>query len=227
MTPPVLELESVSKHYGALRPLRIAELTLAAGEQVALIGLDQPAAEVLVNLITGGSLPDGGEVRIFGRSTAAISNSEEWLATLDRFGIVSDRAALLEALTTIQNLALPFTLEIEPPPDHIRRQAEAIAGEIRLDRSALDRRAGDLSAAARLRLRFARALAMNPLLLLLEHPSASLGRAEALQVGPDMRRAAEHRHLAALTLTADREFGAAIARRVLLLEPATGRLRRR
>ena len=227
MTPPVLQLQSVSKNYGWLRPLRIAELTLAAGEQVAVMGLDQPAAEVLVNLITGGSLPDSGDVRTFGRSTADIGNGEEWLATLDSFGIVSERAPLLESLTTIQNLALPFTLEVEPPPDDIRRRAEESAGEIRLDPAMLDRRVGDLDAASRLRVRLARALALNPMLLILEHPSTTLSRKEALQVGADVRRVAEQRRVAALTLTADREFGAAIARRVLLLDPATGALRRR
>jgi ABC-type transporter Mla maintaining outer membrane lipid asymmetry ATPase subunit MlaF len=223
----VLEISSLSKNYGALRPLRIAELTLVAGDQVALVGFDQPAAEVLVNLITGGTLPDSGSVRVFGRSTAEISDSDEWLAALDRFGIVSDRAALLESLTTIQNLAIPFTLEIDPPPEDVRRKAEAIASEVRLEPSALECRAGDLEPAARLRVRFARALALDPSLLLMEHPSSSLNRAEALLVGPDLRRAAEQRHLAALTFTADREFGASIARRVLLLEPATGRLRPR
>jgi ABC-type transporter Mla maintaining outer membrane lipid asymmetry ATPase subunit MlaF len=227
VTSPVLDISALSKNYGALRPLRIAELTLAAGDQVALVGFDQPAAEVLVNLITGGALPDSGSVRVFGRSTADIGDSEEWLAALDRFGIVSDRAALLESLTTIQNLAIPFTLEIEPPPDDVRRKAAAIAGEVRLDPSALERRAGDLDPGARLRVRFARALALDPSLLLMEHPSASLNRADALLVARDLRHAAEQRHLAALTFTADREFGGAIARRVLLLEPATGRLRER
>lgn len=226
MTPPILELKSISKNYGALRPLRIAELTLAAGDQLALVGFDQPAAEVLINLITGGTLPDSGEVRVFGRSTADIADSDAWLAALDRFGIVSERAALLEALTTVQNLAIPFTLDIDPPPPDVRRQAEALASEARLERPDLDRRAGDLDAVTRLRVRFARALAFNPSLLLLEHPSASLNRAEAMRVGPDLRRAAEQRQLAALTLTADRDFAAMVATRVLRLEPATGRLRR-
>ena len=57
-----------------------------------------------------------GEVRVFGRPTSAIADSADWLATVDRFGIVSERAVLLEALTVVQNLAMPFTLEIEPPP---------------------------------------------------------------------------------------------------------------
>ena len=50
---------------------------------------------------------------MFGRSTLEIADSADWLATLDRFGIVSDRAALLDALSVVQNLAMPFTLEID------------------------------------------------------------------------------------------------------------------
>ena len=72
MTEPILELDGVTKQYGALRPLRIEHLVVAAGEQIALLGFDQPAAEVLINLITGASLPDTGRVRIFGRSTSEI-----------------------------------------------------------------------------------------------------------------------------------------------------------
>ena len=45
-----------------------------------LIGFDRPAAEVFVNLITGASLPDTGEVESLGRPTRAIADSDEWLA---------------------------------------------------------------------------------------------------------------------------------------------------
>jgi len=50
---PVLELAGISRDYHGLRPLRIAELVVAAGERVAILGLDAPAAEVFVNLATG------------------------------------------------------------------------------------------------------------------------------------------------------------------------------
>ena len=94
-------------------------------------GFDQPSAEVFVNLATGATLPDAGDVSVFGRPTTAIDDSADWLATVDRFGIVSERAVLLDALTVIQNLAMPFTLEIEPPPDdgaRARRGAGARGG---------------------------------------------------------------------------------------------------
>src|SRR5450759_1230548 len=122
----------MSKDYRGLRPLRIAELRVAAGDHVAILGFDQASAEVFVNLATGATLPDAGEVSIFGRPTKAINDSADWLATVDRFGIVSERAVLLDALTVIQNLAMPFTLEIEPPPDEVRVRAEALAHEVGL-----------------------------------------------------------------------------------------------
>lgn len=227
MTSAVLELTSVSKNYGALRPLRIAQLTVAAGEQVAIIGPDQPAAEVLITLVTGASLPDTGEVRVFGRSTAAITDGDQWLAALDRFGIVSDRAALLESLTVIQNLAVPFSLEIEPPPSSVRQQAAGLALELRLAEAAHERRAADLDGASRLRLRVARSLALNPSLLLLEHPSASVARHDVSGVGRDIHQAIERRGSSSLTITADVEFARAVADRRLILDAASGRLRRR
>ena len=88
-----VEITSVSKQYGALRPLRIEQLTVGRSDRIALVGLDQPAAEVFLNLVTGASLPDAGVINLFGRSTLDIVDSSDWLSTLDRFGIVAARAA--------------------------------------------------------------------------------------------------------------------------------------
>ena len=226
MTAPVLELTGVTKHYGALRPLRVEQLTLSPGEQVALLGFDQPAAEVLINLLTGASLPDTGVVRVFGRSTADIADSTEWLTTLDRYGIVSERAALLEPMSVIQNMAMSFSLAIEPPPPDIVRQATALAVEAGLHESVLEQRVGDLDAASRMRVRLGRALAFNPGVLLLEHPSATLLRQDVVRFACDVRAVAERRSIATLTITADAEFAGAVSVRALVLEPSTGRLRR-
>ena len=81
-----------------------------------LIGFDRPAAEVFVSLITGAALPDKGEVISLGRPTHDIADSDEWLAFVERFGIVSDRIVLLEAMTVAQNLAISFDLELDPVP---------------------------------------------------------------------------------------------------------------
>lgn len=224
MSDAVLELTAVVKQYGALRPLRIDQLAIAAGEQVAIIGLDQPAAETFISVITGASLPDQGSVVVFGRSTAAIADSNDWLSTLDRFGIVSDRAVFLEPLSVVQNLAVPFSLEIEPPPPEMRERAMTLGREVGLDASIWDRSVRELDPVTRIYVRLARALALAPTLLVLEHPSASLPREDAGRVAAAIRAIAERRQLATLTLTMDQEFASAGAARVLTLDPATGKL---
>ncbi|MGE5244397.1 MAG: ATP-binding cassette domain-containing protein [Betaproteobacteria bacterium] len=224
MTAPVVELAGVSKDYRGLRPLRIVRLDVAAGEQVAIVGLDRPAAEVLVNLITGAILPDEGAVRLFGRDTSSIADGAEWLATIDRVGIVSDRAVLLESLSVVQNLAVPFTLDIEPPPDSVRGRATALALEAGLPESTLERPVAELDGELRTRVRVGRALALEPAILLLEHVSASVAPARVAAFAADLHRIAAHRQLALVAATADRGFASALRSRVLTHEPASGRL---
>jgi len=80
---PVLQIRDVSKQYSGLRPLRVRELTVDAGDRVSIGGLDAGAGELLVNLVTGASVPDQGDVRVFGQRTADIANGDAWLDLLD------------------------------------------------------------------------------------------------------------------------------------------------
>ena len=225
MTAPVLEIHDVSKAFGGLRPLRIECLAVSANERVAIHGLDQPMAEVFINLVTGATLPDRGEVRVFGQCTTRVADSAEWLALVDRFGIVSDRAVLLEACTPLQNLALPFTLDIEPVSDAARPRAQSLAHEAGLDPAEWDRPVSALDTAARARVRFGRALALDPAVLLLEHPSSAVPREQVTLLGEHMRNVARSRAAAIVALTMDSVFANAVADRLFTLDAATGRLK--
>lgn len=224
MSGPVVSVAGVQKSYSALRPLRIQSLDIGPGERVALGGLDAPAAELLVNLITGATLPDAGSVHVFGRSTADISNGDDWLASLDRFGIVSQRAVILEGSTLQQNLALPFTLQIDPVPRSVVEQVSALAAECGIDAAELQRQAGELPVSVRVRAHLARAVALNPQLLLVEHPTADVAEAERLPLARDMAAVLDRRAATALIMTMDVEFAEAVAHRSLALQPATGAL---
>jgi ABC-type lipoprotein export system ATPase subunit len=228
VTDFLLELSDVSKNYQALRPLRIERLAVSAGELIAILGLDRPAAEVFVNLVTGAALPDRGDIQVFGRSTTEIRNSADWLATVDRFGIVSPRAVLLDQLTVGQNLAIPFSLEIDPTPEPVAMKARGLAREVGLHEDLWTHHVAGVDQGTRLRIRLARALALDPAIALLEHPTAELDATDAAVVlGRDCRAILERRGLAALTLTADPNFADAVATRVLTHDAASGRLAER
>lgn len=223
-TAPVLELSGISKDYHGLRPLRIEAFALGASDRVAIAGLDEPAAEAFINLVTGATLPDRGDVKIFGRSTTAITDSADWLALVDRFGIVSHRAVLLDALSVTQNLSMPFTLDIEPPPADVRVRAEALAAEVGIDRSEWPGPVSRLDALGRVRLRLGRALALDPAILVLEHVTAGVERTQIATLGEGIRGIASRRGSASIAITADETFAAAVATRIFRLEPASGRL---
>lgn len=221
---PVIEVRGLTKDYRGLRPLRVSELRVDLGERVGLAGFDAPAAEMLVTLLTGASLPDSGEIRVFGQQTSAIASEEEWLASLDRFGLVTHRAALLEGLTVAQNLALPFTIEIDPVPDEVWPRVRNLASEVGLDESALGSPLARVAAVDRFRVQVARALAAEPSLLVLEHPTAHVPREHVATVGRMVRAVTEHRRLTLLAVSQDEEFSRATCTRRLELTPATGAL---
>lgn len=224
-TEPTLRIERVVKRYHALRPLRLASLVILPGERLTVGGIDAPAAELLVNLITGSALPDEGEIYVLGRRTAEITNGDDWLAWLDHFGIVSERGVLLEAASVEQNLAMPFSLEIEPVSPEVAKQVAALAGECGLAESFLRTPAGELPSDARLRTHLARAVALQPRLLLVEHPTSRVTDTGRTQLAADISRVCENRRLAALILTNDEEFAKAVTARNLKLDAATGELR--
>jgi ABC-type lipoprotein export system ATPase subunit len=223
MSPqPVLEMQGVVKDYHGLRPLRVAALTVAPGDRVAIEGLDRAAAETFVNLVNGAYVPDAGTVRVFGVATSDIATDTAWLASLDRFGMVTERAVLLEGAPIDQNLALPFSLDIDPMPDELRTRVRALASELELDAGTLARRAGEASPAVRARVHLARALALDPHVLLMEHPTAALERTDARPYAELVRRLAEARAVTLVAVSNDREFTEIVATSSLKLNPGTG-----
>jgi ABC-type transporter Mla maintaining outer membrane lipid asymmetry ATPase subunit MlaF len=225
--PALVRLAGIAKDYHGLRPLRVERLDVFSGDLVGLLGFDQVSAEVFVNLLTGASLPDNGEVWVFGRRTADVADAADWLTVVDRFGIVSARAVLLDALTPLQNLAMPFTLDVEPLRDDIRVRAEALARESGLPPSMWNRPVGVLDANAQMQIRFGRALALDPVVVLLEHASAGLDANGTASLAESVRASAATRGTAVLSLGVDERFARAVASRVLRWEPATGTLRER
>jgi putative ABC transport system ATP-binding protein len=219
---PAIELTGIVKDYRALRPLRLAALSVEPGDRVAISGFDRTAAEVFVDLVNGALLPDQGVVRIFGRATADITDGDEWLASLDAFGVITKRAVLLSGSSLAQNLAIPLSLEIDPMPPELRRQVEVLAAEVDLPADRLDRPLGDAPPIVRLRAHLAKAIALGPKVLLCEHPTASLDPAEARQFAETVRRVAEARTLAVIALTEDGVFADLVATRAYRVNGGTG-----
>jgi len=222
---PLLEIRGLVKEYQALRPLRIRELVVAPGAIVSLSGLDAIAAETFVHLVTGATLPDEGDVIVFGQNTRAIADGDAWLKSLDRFGMVTARGILIDAFSVLQNIAMSFTLDVDPIEPRVVPQAGALAREVGIDASLFDAPAGKVGPEVQMRVHLAKSLALGPKLLIAEHPSAVLPRSSVAAFGADLSKTAQSRGLALIAVTADDALAKAIVGQRLELVAGTGELR--
>ncbi|OFW13334.1 MAG: hypothetical protein A3F70_00225 [Acidobacteria bacterium RIFCSPLOWO2_12_FULL_67_14] len=218
----LLRLRAVRKDYGALRPLRVEAFELREAETVGVVGLDSAAAEALVNLITAATLPDEGQIDIFGAPTVEIADADTWLRSLDRFGLVSERVALVNELSIEQNLALPLSLDVADMAPDLRGRVQQLAAEVGMTSADAERPLSAATADLRQRIRLAKALALDPKILLAEHPNAAVPRQAAGRLASDMAAIAARRRIAMLVLTADTAFARAACARVMTWQPSTG-----
>jgi len=224
MNAPLLQIRGLVKDYQSLRPLRVRELSVAPAAVITLTGFDGPAAEIFVHLVTGAALPDEGDITLFGTNTRAITNAEAWLRALDSLGLVSHRAVLIDALSVLQNVAMPLTLDVDPIDPAFRPAAEALAREAGIPETTWEARLGRVDPEVNVRVRLARAVAPKPTLLIAEHPSATLPREAVSRVARDVAAVAAARRAALVTLTADPAWAAEVGGDVLTLQPGTGEL---
>jgi predicted ABC-type transport system involved in lysophospholipase L1 biosynthesis ATPase subunit len=226
MSDALVTVRKLTKQYQALRPLRIESLTLERAGVVSLMGLDAPAAEMLVGLLTGAVLPDEGDIHLFGKSTRDVPDSDAWLEMLDDVGIVTDRAVLIAQFSVAQNVAIPFTLQVDPVDATTRLRVGRLAAEVGLT-GELDTPVAQAAPDVVARVRLARALALEPIVLIAEHPTASLPRDQVKRFAATMARVARDRQLSLLAITGDETFASALGGQVLTHDPATGTLRPR
>lgn len=223
-TAAAVSLRSVVKDYRGLRPLRVQALDVGQADTTALLGVDREAAQVLVDLITGSTVPDAGHVTAFGRDTRDIADAADWLQSLQRFGLFTERTVFVEQFTAEQNLAIPLSLAVESLDEAVRGAVARLAVEVGLSEADLVRPTEALGPLQRARLRLGRTLALGPRLLLLEHPTATLAADDVPAFAATVSSVVRQRQLAALVVTADVAFARAVARTVLTLRPATGEL---
>ena len=221
----LLVIRGLVKDYHGLRPLRIRDLTIVPGSLISIGGLDAIAAETFIHLVTGAALPDEGEVTLFGKNTRLITDTDAWLKSLDGVGMITARGVLIEAFSVLQNIAMSYTLDVDPVDPRVVPQAGALARNVGIADEYFDLPAGKIGDEMKMRVHLARALALEPKLLIAEHPSAALPRDTVARFGADLARVAQSRGLALIAITADDVLAKAVGGQRLELIPASGELR--
>ena len=208
-----LELTNVSKSFGSTCVLTDVNLSIAKGDFVAIVGFSGAGKTTLMNLISGLIKPDSGTVTLNGQPVRGPGP--------DR-GIVFQNYSLLPWLTVTENIALAVD-QVFPEWDAAKR-SEHIERHIAMVNltPARGKLPAELSGGMRQRVSVARALAMDPQILLLDEPLSALDALTRATLQDEISRIREETHKTVVLITNDPDEGIYLANRIIPLTAGPG-----
>ena len=173
MAEPLIEVRGLVNRFGAQVVHDHLDMTVEQGEVFGIVGGSGSGKSVLLRSILGLQRPQGGEVRMLGRDLTKLSIAElkEIKAT---YGVTFQQGALFTSLTVLQNVQLPMLEHLHLSPGALEELALLKVRLVGLPDEAARKYPSQLSGGMIKRAALARALALDPRLLMLDEPTAGL-----------------------------------------------------
>jgi phospholipid/cholesterol/gamma-HCH transport system ATP-binding protein len=180
MTSPAVEFKHVSKSFGARRVLDDVSFQVGAGRSVCLLGRSGTGKSVALKHVVGLITPDSGSVVVEGEDVGRLG-SRERARLRQRIGFLFQNAALFDSITVGENVEFPMRRHTKRPDAQIRSRARDLLGQVGLAND-YDKMPAELSGGMRKRAGLARALALEPAILLADEPGAGLDPITASEI---------------------------------------------
>ncbi len=213
-----LEIEAITKRFGAMEAVSNVSLTVQPGEFMALLGPSGSGKTTLLRIVGGLDLPDEGHLRFDGQDLTNVPARER------RVGFVFQHYALFRHMTVAENIA--FGLNVRPRRTRPAKKVIAARVETLLARMQLEglgsRYPTQLSGGQRQRVALARALAIEPRILLLDEPFGALDAKVRKDLRQWLRALHDETKLTTIMVTHDQDEALALADRIAVMN--TGRI---
>ncbi|AVT03023.1 sulfate/molybdate ABC transporter ATP-binding protein [Paracidovorax avenae] len=208
-----IEIRNISKQFGDFQALRDVSLDIQSGELIALLGPSGCGKTTLLRIIAGLETPDTGSIHFSGEDTTDVHVRDRGV------GFVFQHYALFRHMTVFENVA--FGLRVKPRSERpseaqIRQKVMDLLKLVQLDWLA-DRHPSQLSGGQRQRIALARALAVEPKVLLLDEPFGALDAKVRKELRRWLRRLHDELHVTSIFVTHDQEEALEVADRVVVI----------
>ena len=208
-----IEIKNIKKGFGSFSALNDVSLQVPTGELVALLGPSGCGKTTLLRIIAGLETPDSGSIHFHGKDATERAVRER------EVGFVFQHYALFRHMTVFENVA--FGLRVRPkqtrPSDaEIKRRVHELLNLVQLDWLA-DRYPPQLSGGQRQRIALARALAVEPKVLLLDEPFGALDAKVRKELRRWLRRLHDELHITSVFVTHDQEEALEVADTIVVM----------
>jgi phospholipid/cholesterol/gamma-HCH transport system ATP-binding protein len=213
---PVVTVEDLHKSFGSQKVLNGISLTVKRSETLAVLGRSGTGKSVLLRLIIGLEKPDSGSVLIHGQDIAGLS-LDEIGEIRTKMGFLFQHAALYDSLTVGQNVAFPLRHhKKEMSRSEQGDRVKQLLAEVGMEGD-LEKMPSDISGGMQKRVGLARALALEPDILLLDEPTAGLDPISSGEIDDLVLKLQQEHHMASIVVTHDLHSAKTIADRLALL----------
>jgi len=215
---PLVRVHRLWLAFGRNRVLRDISLNVARGETVAVIGESGCGKTVLLKTVIGLLRPTRGAVFFDGKNLAKMRESELTRERI-RFGFVFQQAALFDSMTVGQNVAFPLRQHTRKDDREIRDLVRLRLAEVGLPENVVRQKPAELSGGMRKRVGLARALALDPELVLYDEPTTGLDPIMGDVINELILSIRKRHPVTSIVVTHDMRTARKVADRILMLYP--------
>jgi len=214
----LVELRAVSVEFGRQQVLRQIDLSVPRGQTLAIIGESGCGKTVLMKTMIALIRPRRGEVWFDGQCLTSMGERALSRQRI-RFGFVFQGAALFDSMTVLQNVAFPLLEHRRMPNDEIRHLVETRLREVGLPSSVVEKKPAELSGGMRKRVGLARALILEPEVVLYDEPTTGLDPIMSDVINELIVRTRRQLPVTSILVTHDMRTARKVADRIVMLYP--------
>jgi phospholipid/cholesterol/gamma-HCH transport system ATP-binding protein len=210
-----IEFRGVRKGFRGTPVLRGLDIAAPTGATTTILGGSGSGKSVCLKHMIGLLRADAGEIRVLGRDVTRLSESE-WTQLRRQFGMVFQGAALFDSLTVLENVAYPIREHMDWPEERVRERVRRCLEGVGLA-GVEPMLPAELSGGMRKRVAVARAIALEPRIVLYDEPTTGLDPANSRRVGRLIAALQQQLAVTSVVVTHDIELCFAVSDRVALL----------
>jgi phospholipid/cholesterol/gamma-HCH transport system ATP-binding protein len=209
-------VKDLHKAFGEQSVLKGVDLRVARGETLSVLGRSGTGKSVLLKLIIRLQTPDSGSIRVAGQELASL-NDAQLNEVRKKVGFLFQEAALYDSLTVEENVVFPLSRHTSMSEAEQKKRARELLGDVGMEKE-LGKMPAEISGGMQKRVGLARALALDPEILLFDEPTSGLDPITAGEVGELIVGLKKQRKMSAVVVTHDVQQARVFSDRLVLLD---------